>query len=85
MRTEEQFSFEILNNGTIQVIKDLVYFKADGMELTRERHRTTLAPTDLERIENEYNKYHLGIFKAVWSGEVVAKYIEEQKEGGIYE
>lgn len=74
MKTEKKYILEILEDGVIQLLIQTIYYKEDGIELTRENWRCVLIPNDLERAEELLPEYYLNIVKQVWTKEVVEAY-----------
>lgn len=85
MNTKKVYQLEILENGIIQLLIQMVYFEDDRTELSRKNWRTVLLPGDFERAEELLDEYHMNIVQSVWTNEIVEAYalkmaeIEEQE------
>ena len=80
MNTKKVYRLEILENGSIQLLIQTVYYKDNGVELTRENWRTVLNPGDYERVDELLDDYHANIVRAAWTDEVVAMYVNNSKK-----
>lgn len=80
MNTKKVYQLEILEGGIIQLLIQTVYFKENGVELTRENWRTTLMPGDFDRAKELLDDYHLNIVRSVWTNEVVNTYARSTNE-----
>lgn len=80
MQTVNEFQLKIYSDGVIEVAKDTVYLKANGEELTRERHRQVLEPGQIDEAIELLDDHHLNIVEAVWTNEVVELYHLKQQE-----
>lgn len=80
MQTVNEFQLKIYSDGVIEVAKDTVYLKANGEELTRERHRQVLEPGQIDEATELLDDHHLKIVEAVWTNDVVELYHLKQRE-----